>query len=266
MLYFPQLASGATVQFPLQRRIVRRSIVNRMADGTFIKVDDPNATGILWTLQYQGLSDAERSRLENVFCEAEGRRNPFVFLDPCGNLLTWSENFSNSAWHKDGAIQLASAGDPNGDERATRITNAAQTTQGIEQTVEAPGWFRYCFSFQARAAARTRVEISISNGDGGVRSEHFADAEWRLLSCSGEIQGSAESITCGFAIGGGTAVELFGSQLAAQPGPSEYRLSRGASGVYRNSRFCDDELRFVANGIDDHAVALRVFSRAGKQQ
>jgi hypothetical protein len=264
MLYFPQLASGATVQFPLERQLVRRTIINRMPDGSVVKLDDPNGAGISWTLRHQGLSDSEREAIQELFCKTEGRLRPFVFLDPVGNLLSWTDDLAEAVWHKEGALQIASGvADPNGTERAFRIINTAQAEQSITQTVDAPGWFRYCFSVFARSTMRTPLELSLSNADGTIAVEQFAGSNWRLLSCSGELGGTAEEVTCSATIGGGSGVEVYGFQLSAQPNPSGYRRTRAESGVYANSRFLDDELKFVANGIDDHAVSLRIFSRLG---
>lgn len=266
MLYFPQLATGATVQFPMERSLSRRTIVNRTPDGTLVKLDDPNVAGIAWMLRYQGLTEAERAALELLFHDTEGRLQTFVFLDPCGNLLTWSEDLSKTVWHNDGAAQIAiDVADPQGTERASRITNTAQIDQGVEQTVDAPGWCHYCFSFQARAAARTRMTLTISNSGGSIAREQHAENNWAVYSCSGQLSGDAEDLTCRVALEAGSAIEVFGFQLDAQPNPSAYRRSHGQSGIYRNSRFLDDELRFVANGIDDHTVAMRVFSRSGEQ-
>src|ERR671910_288909 len=101
MLYFPQLATGASAQFPLEWRLIRRTIVNRTADGTLLKLDDPNAAGIAWSLRYQGLTEAERAALEALFHDTEGRLQTFLFLDPRGNLLTWTEDLSKPVWHQD---------------------------------------------------------------------------------------------------------------------------------------------------------------------
>ncbi len=79
MLYFPQLATGATVQFPLARRLSRRTIMNRTPDGTLVKLDDPSAASISWMLRYQGLCEAERAQIETLFEDTEGPLRTFRF-------------------------------------------------------------------------------------------------------------------------------------------------------------------------------------------
>jgi hypothetical protein len=266
MLYFPQLATGALAQFPLRRQLLRRTIVNQHLDGTVVKLDDPSAARITWDLRYLGLTETERQNIETLFRDAEGRLRSFTFLDPAGNLLRWSEDLSKAVWHKDGAIQVVSdVTDPNGTSRAVRITNTAQVSQGVEQKADVPGWFHYCFGVKARAAAPTQMTLSISNAAGTISSVQRVTSDWASYWCAGQIDGSAEDLTCRLALDGGGAIETFGFQLGAQPNPSDYRRTYSQSGVFGNSRFLDDELEFVANGIDDHAVALRVFSRLGDQ-
>ncbi len=109
------------------------------------------------------------------------------------------------------------------------------------------------------------MTLSISNSGGSIAREQHAADKWGVYSCSGQIEGSAEDLTCRVAVDAGSAIEVFGFQLDAQPNPSAYRRTYARSGIYTSSRFLDDELRFVANGIDDHSVAVRVFSRTGEQ-
>jgi hypothetical protein len=262
MLYFPQLATGAMVQFPLSRRLIRRTVINQMPGGDLLKLDDPQAAGISWALQYRGLTEAERLALETLFLDAEGQLRTFTFLDPCGNLLRWSEDLSEAVWRVEGGLQVSiSPEDPDGLRQGLRITNTTQAIQALEQKVEVPGWFGYCFSFEARAAASTRTTLSLSNRSGTISSEHSLDPTWRVYSCSGRIDSTAEDLTCRVALDPGASIEAFGFQLQAQPNPGVYRRTADQAGVYQATRFLDDQLQFVGSGIDDHSTELRVFSR-----
>jgi hypothetical protein len=262
MLYYPQLATGSAVQFPLEKQIVRRTILNRTLDGSLIKLDDPQFGGIAWTLRYTGLTDGEREMLETFFRQAEGRLQPFTFLDPTGNLFTWSEDLNKAEWQKDGAVQiLTGATDPTGSDRAVRLVNTAQIAQDIRQTIEIAGWFHYCFSFSVRSDTHTPLQVSISNAGGAVEAVQLARSEWSVVSCSGAIETDVEELSCRIELEPGAAIELFGLQLQAQPNPSAYRRTYGRSGVHTKARFLDDQIRFEAHGIDDHAATVRVFSR-----
>ena len=251
MLYFPQLMSGAAAQYPLTRSASRRTIVNRTPGGATVKLDDPDAAGVAWDLCYSGLSDAERMAIEKLFEDAEGRLLTFTFLDPTSNLLRSSEDFDEAVWQKDGGIAVAGA----------RLTNAAGVVQGVRQVVQAPAAFFYCFSAEVRSDATTAVTMSL--GDGTVSSTAVVGAVRQRVFCSGSIGGAAEQITCSLSLPAGASVEVLGMQLEAQPYPSAYRRTRGRAGIYERTRFVEDELSFIAQGLDDHAVRVRLYSHRG---
>jgi len=65
-----------------------RTITNRAADGSSIKLAD--AAGLIseWTLTYTDMTDGEAEALQTFFEAMEGSLCGFTFLDPAGNLLT----------------------------------------------------------------------------------------------------------------------------------------------------------------------------------
>src|SRR5215472_4014356 len=98
MLTYPQLPTGALSQFPIRKQHRVRTVVNTMADGSAIKLADPNGGITQWQLVYSDLSDAELGQLEQFFAAAEGTLNGFVFVDPAGNLLDWSSKLDEQVW------------------------------------------------------------------------------------------------------------------------------------------------------------------------
>jgi hypothetical protein len=264
MLYFPQLSNGVTAQYPITRMVSRRTIANELANGGCLKLDDPAASGIVWRLEYSGLSDAEREAIEKLFRDVEGRLGTFTFLDPCDNLLRWSEDLSKAVWQKGGAIGIATeAADPFGSQRGGRITNTGQSWAGVRQAVDCPAGYRYCFSAWLRATGAGGARLTLNDGTGEIGTERQIGPEWRRYACSGDVTGGGDQLTCGIEIGSGAVVEVFGCQLDAQPNPSAYRMTRELSGVYRRTRFDMDAVSFVAHGVDDHAVELRLYSHTG---
>ena len=118
-----------------------------------------------WQMQLSGLAQEEWAAVDALFEAVEGRLGAFVFLDPFGNLLKWSESLDASVWTKDAGIQLSSGvADPFGSVRATRLTNAGGGEQGIRQTVNVPGSFQYCLSVWARSGAPNRARLFITSG------------------------------------------------------------------------------------------------------
>ncbi|HEY3741171.1 MAG TPA: hypothetical protein VGL53_15070, partial [Bryobacteraceae bacterium] len=123
MLVFPQLSSGANVQYPLVRSDASRTVINTLADGSTVKFEDVSAVRVHWALQLNSLDGAERLALEELFLATEGQLNSFTLLDPASNLLEWNEDFSKTAWVADPLIgKTGSIADPQGGTSAWTVT------------------------------------------------------------------------------------------------------------------------------------------------
>ncbi len=257
-LYFPQLATGSISQFPSRKHTLLRTSVNRTPGNGTVKMADPEFASKIWDLQYDGLSDAELASLQELFDACEGRLQNFVFPDPFGNLLRWSEDLSDSVWQ--GSVQ-ASDGleDPLGETSAWRLTNAAQAPQALTQNIDAPGWYRYTFSLWARSTSTDNVRLRLENADGVVVSARGISAAWERICVSGNIPGTTEEIRCCIELPAACTLEVFGPQLEAQSDASGYRRTRGTSGVY-TARFDQDEFECISNGVDNHSVRVRVIA------
>jgi hypothetical protein len=246
MLYFPQLATGSVACYPLAKTVVRRTVVNRMADGSVLKLADPDAASVQWSLRYSGLSDAEREALESFFTECEGRLHSFTFFDPTGNLLAHSDDLTESVWHVDGLVRI---------EEGLKLTNGGQSWQGIAQTVAGPEWMTWCFSASVGGAGTVRMSI------GSLTSEYAVSSSGQTVWCSGLPEGDSEEITCRLDVAPGETVEISRLCLHAQPMPGEYRRTTQSSGVFTETRFDDDRLVFTADGPDNHSTTIRLMSR-----
>src|SRR5216683_1798908 len=142
MLYFPQLSTGAVGQYPIQKRRLSRTVVNEALGGARVKLPDPNASAVEWTLDFQTLSDNERDSLAQLFGAVEGRLSDFTFLDPTDNLLCWSEKLDEAVWQRNLLLTITAAvADPNGGSFANRVSNSSGAALAIEQTVNGPEWF-----------------------------------------------------------------------------------------------------------------------------
>src|ERR1700693_856221 len=149
---YPQLTTEAYSQFPLRKQRRTRTVKNMAAEGSSIKLADPNGAITEWQLRYDGLSDAELSNLQQFFAAAEGSLNGFTFLDPAGNLLAWSEDLTNAVWEP-GPL-LASGGsvaDPLGGSRAFHLTNSGEGAQSMTQTLNVPAGYIYSLSVYVQA-------------------------------------------------------------------------------------------------------------------
>ena len=106
MLVFPQLTTGAAALYPVTKQGLQRTVVNALADGSTVVYADPDGAIAGWTLRATGLTLTEWNAIENLFQQTAGMAETFTFLDPVGNLLLQSENFSAGAWTPGALVQL----------------------------------------------------------------------------------------------------------------------------------------------------------------
>ncbi len=259
MLYFPQLTPGTAVQFPCTKKIIQRTVVNQELDGGTVKLFDPAACRVEWDLKFAGLTSDEWGAIEQLFNTSEGQLGSFCFLDPFGNLLCWSEELSAAAWTNDPAIQIsAGIADPLGNSGATRVTNSGTTEQSLSQTVSVPGSFQYCLSVYARSDAASSVRLFATAGTSGATRSCPVGPQWSRLEVPTALGAEADSVTFGAAVPAGAAVELFGFQVDAQPGASNYKATTTYSGVFTNASFLDDELQMTSNALGEFSATLRI--------
>lgn len=259
MLYFPQLTSGALVQYPLSKAREGRTVVNTFQDGRMLRLLDASHQRVEWLMKLVGLTELERSAIESFFQAAEGRLGEFTFLDPTDNLLRWSEDLTSENWEK-GPIVSVQPGriDPFGTNRAARVTNGGVGAQRIEQNIEGPAGFLYCFSVYARASVPTPLALYSTDRVVAAETSSAAGPEWRRLVHSARLESSGEAVAFGVELGPGAEVDVFGFQVECQPAPSAYRQTTTRSGVYGKARFGEDVLTMTADGPGEYSCAVRV--------
>ena len=264
MLYFPQLSSGAAGQFPIVKRRQTRTIINSHLDGSIVKLADPVSANTEWELALSGLTTQEWNAIETLFQATEGRMATFTYLDPTDNLLKWSESLTNTAWIKGAMIQLTEGiADPAGASRATRVTNAGQTEQRIQQAISAPSWFQYCFSVYVRSQQELGITLFRSTTTYTESKLHKVGPQWNRLVSPGKLHTPEETINFGIEIGAGVTIEVFGPSVEAQPGASTYKKTSARSGIYPTARFQEDTLAVVTEGPDLHSSVMRIVGKAG---
>jgi hypothetical protein len=259
MLVFPQLSTGASSLYPLTKTTRQRTVVNTLGDGSVVVSADPDAANLGWEMRAKGLTLAEWSAIEALFQAASGMWQTFTFLDPEGNLLAESGDFGASAW-TNGALMTLTTGatDPYGTTRATAVTNASETTGAIAQTLAVPGNFQYCLSVWARTASGTSVTLSLSTA-GSTATKTFAlGTQWTRVSLSANLGQITESVTFSVQITSAGSIDLFGMQVEAQRGPSDYKQTGTNGGVYANARFGGDTITVTAQGTDVYDAVIQI--------
>jgi hypothetical protein len=254
MLVYPQLASGALTQFPVQKRRRMRTIMNVLADRTAIKLADPQGEITEWQLQYTGLSDDEVTALQQYFAATEGCLNIFTFLDPTANLFAWSDQLTNAAWTR-GPLLAVTGGvaDPIGGTSAWHLSNSGAGPQSISQTLQAPGGYIYCNSVYGRCLAATTVTLL----RGADRADRILGPAWNRITFSGQADSTAQSVEFGIEVPAGQSVDIFGLQVEPQASASVYKPST-QGGVYQNACFRDDVLSFTATDVNRHSATINI--------
>lgn len=259
MLVFPQISTGASSLYPLKKTTRQRSVVNTLGDGSTGVYADPDAASLGWELHATGLTAAEWGAIEALFTATSGMWQPFTFLDPAGNLLADSEDFSGPGWTNGPLIDLtAGAADPFGTTRATTITNASAGTQAIAQTLAVPGDFQYCLSAWVCSNNGTSVTLSIETTGTSVTRSFAAGEQWTRIWLAANPGQSTESVTFSAQIPAGGTIQLFGMQAEAQAGASDYKQTGASGGVYANARFASDTLTVTAQGTDVYDAVVQI--------
>jgi hypothetical protein len=260
--FFPQLSTGAMVQFPVRKSVRRRSIRNLVLDGSLLKKFDENANTTHWDLKYAGLTDTERTTVETLYRDCEGRLQSFMFLDPTDNLLRWSEDLSQSVWQKD-PLLVATGGiaDPFGGTRASRLENQAPAPQTLSQVLPVPSGLIYSFSLMIRSDPATQVRLIVSTATASESVVCSAVSAWQLCSIPASLAAGAESITFSVEVPGTHSIEIYALQVEAQPNPSQYKKTTLLGGVYLTTFFSDDRLQVTTTGPNENALDIKLTSR-----
>ena len=255
MIYFPQLSSGATGQFPITRQRSARTVVNESWQGYQVKLADAAAAITDWHLSFEEMSDQELAALEALFQAVEGKLTPFTFLDPADNLLAWSEQQTQPAWQADPLLAVTGGmADPLGGTSAYQVSNPTAATLMLQQSINAPASLDYCLSLYARSDESTQVWLV----RGSETDARTISPQWTRLISAGVLADSADSINFGIALDPGTAVDVFGIQAEAQTTASLYKQTAETGGVYPNARFRDDTLTITTVGPSRHSCELDI--------
>lgn len=261
MLVFPQLITGAASLYPLTKQTSLRTVVNTLADGRTVVFSDPDAAETAWEMRAQGLTAAEWNAIQTLFQAVSGQWQTFTLLDPAGNLLEQSENFSSGAWTNGALLQLTpGATDPLGTTRATQVVNAGQAAEAVAQTLSVPGDFQYVLSVWARTNVGSTVTLAASTTGANALRNFALAAQWQRIALPVKLAQSTGTVTFGAQLDPGGSVDLFGMQVEAQLAPADYKKTAAAGGVYSKARFAADAFTVTAQSTDVYDAVVRIVS------
>ncbi len=258
-LFFPQLLTGALVQYPLRKVKQIRTVANVYGDGSMTVYPDTGASRILWAMQYSGISSVELAALQNLYASCSGPLVPFTFIDPVDNMLISSANVTASQWNLGpGCTCRGGAADPQGGATAFNLTNASQAGAGISQTLQVPANYVYCFSVYAKSSASAALTLQLSGASTSQSQSFVLPSEWTRVNWSARLNDPGDSITASLTVPPGTSVEVFGPQLEPQPAASSYKPTLSRGGVYANCHWTNSTLPVTALGPNVYAIEIGI--------
>lgn len=251
-LYYPQLSSGALVQYPIRKTQLFRTIKNILPDGNMLLSVDSGYSHRLWTLSYIDLSLSDIQALQGHFAACSGPLRAFTFIDPTDNMLLWSSDLSQPVWQNPSATITVHGGaaDPFGGSSAFTITNNGESAEGLTQTLSVPSNFNYCFSIYLANVQETSATLIRSGSSTTQTASGRVSQGWTRLVSAGRLNDSGTEFAVGLRLSPGQQLTAFGPQLEAQPAPSPYRSTAQSSGVYPDSHWAVEQLPIAATAPD----------------
>lgn len=259
MLLYPQLLSGATAQFPLQRTYSVSNVINRQEDGSCYRATSVDPPLLSWELRYEHLTGLEMDALKAFFEAARGRCNTFTFLDPAGNLLAWSEDLSNAVWEKSPLATVVASDNEVG--RVSRLMGGGAGTPRISQLLACPARALINLSLMARTDGLGKLRVALSDASGRAESSLMLDDTWRRCSVSHQGSGQSEGKTAELSFDEGMQIDVTQVCVSAQPGPGSYVKSTGLSGVKTLTRFDQDIFTVTATNQNDFSCVVKLRNR-----
>jgi len=259
MAVFPQLLTGALVQFRFEKTLQGRAVLNRAMDASTYAAADPGGRRVRWDLTFAGLSDAEFAALSALFAESEGRLNSFTFLDPAANLLGRTEDLSAAAWDKNPLLTVTGGvTGPSGD--GFHLLNAGAGWSEVWQTLAAaPVGFAYAFSVWVRGTGIVRLRRFASLDSAELTFS--LSAAWKRVELNGALNEGPLGVSFAIGLPAGGQVEMAGPQVDGQLVAGEYRKSAGRGGIYSAARFAQDALESRVEAVNWIDARVSVESR-----
>lgn len=253
--YFPQITGGVMTSLPYTSKYSYKTDTGDMPTGKrYVWKWRPNALGT-FNIVLTGITDAELATVQNFFYAAEGRLKTFQLMDPGGNLVRYSDDFSQAAWIKTASVGAAQQ-DPFKGNLATRIG-----TGNLETVVLPDGdALGYVFTVSAWVKAvgtGTSVVLGFSAPTNQTTTWELTQGVWTRVIHTSTFVSSNAPATALFSVFGGS-VDMFSCQCVPMPGPGPRLLTPGNDGLRAKCRFDSDDLVVTYNGKNDNSVTLPV--------
>ena len=276
---FPQVnANAITTQLPYVNGIAFQTIVQDVEVG--IRFSYPLRgvgltgfpTGPLgkFGVNYSQITDAEVASLLSFFESMKGRKTAFRFLDPGGNLITFSEDFSQSDWDKsNGPVTITGPTiDPFGGNRATALVGGGSNAYikiPVGPTDGGMSGVVVCGSVWVKTPdIGARLQIGFLNSTFSIYDNTdfpLPQNSWVRIFHTFKITDNNEWF---LAIGGnaewagGRTMNMFGAMVAPTKGEGAYVKTPGNYGYHQYCRFDTDVFQRQVLGPNQNSLVLPI--------
>ncbi len=261
--YFPQILSqGVTTSLPYETGLSYRTVFEDMENGKRYSYKwRTNPLG-QFTVNLPLMTGAEVAKLRDFIYACEGRLREFIFLDPGGNLVNYSDDFSHASWGNTAVTVGGSVTDPYGGTQA-RLCTATSSNSLLFSTVLPVGnalGMVLCASVWARALSSGQ-SLSIGFVDSGFSV--LGNSIWPLTQNQWirihHTINLATNSSIRMLIGGlGTSIQLFSAQCVPMPGPGPRLLTPGADALRSKCRLGTDEISITNSGVNQFSATIPI--------
>lgn len=274
MSYFPQFLSGSKIaQVPFNvvtgfnNDVVDMGSGRRHSRANYGAGLDrfPDHALKKWALNYNNVTDAELTTLLAFWSSVQGPLGSFTLLDPDGNMVQYSELFSNAAWEKnDVVVDATGVDDPFGGSLATTMESVGTNGNMVAYVVPdgSASGFVITGSVWVRAQSGGQ-QLAIGFVDSGfsvLASKTVSiPTSWRRISITTTLATSSNIrlLIGGFGTWNSTQIDMFGAQCVPAPGPGGYVKSPTGYGI-KKCRFSDDALKWRRGAKDENSFSLNI--------
>ena len=219
-----------------------------------------------FNINFVAMEDADWATLNAFFVSMAGRYGEFIFLDPNGNLINNSEDFTKSTWNATSVSIGLGTTDPFGGGRATLLT-ATSTNSNFVSTVlplgSASGQTLTASVYVKPSSSGQSMCIGFVDSGFSVLANTITPCpvgKWTRIQCTIELATSSyiRVLIGGFGTWNSTTVALFGPQCSPLPDAGGYVKSPDNYGYHPTCRFDADVLTRKTIGPNQNSTSIPV--------
>jgi hypothetical protein len=217
-------------------------------------------------VNHPSMIDSDLTILEDFFDDMDGGLQEFRFLDPDGNLVQFSDAFSDATWTRANLTVGSTVTDPFGGTLARSIASTGSEGSMFASVLAAGGYtgFYVCASIWARAtSANQQFRIRIQNGGPtttyATQIVTLPQNTWRRVFVSAILDDDDIYVVYdGNGTWTGTTIQLFSAQVVPTPGPGPRVLTPGNYGFHQYCHFESDSIVKRHLGPNQTSVSVTI--------